>query len=416
MTLLYQIGIYLYSLAIRVSAMFGNEKAKLFIAGRKNILSNIKNKLQPGERRVWFHVASLGEFEQGRPVMEAFKAKYPEIKIVVTFFSPSGYEVRKNYTGADYIFYLPMDTLYNAKKFVNLVNPEKAFFIKYEYWHFYISQLYKKNIPIYLCSSIFRPNQVFFKWYGGWYRKILTRFAHIFVQTQKSADLLQSIGISNITLTGDTRFDRVYSIASNARELKEVETFTKGTTCLIAGSTWEPDDELVCSYLNSTALVSKAIIAPHEIGESHLEKIEQLLSRPAIRYSKWKDTLSGNYDVLIIDNIGMLSSLYRYAQVAYIGGGFGKGIHNILEAATYGLPVIFGPNHQKFQEALDLIEQGGAFHIKEQGELNSIFDKLYSNSDFQHSTGNIAKAFVKNNTGATNTIISYTTSNIVSGL
>jgi 3-deoxy-D-manno-octulosonic-acid transferase len=407
MILLYRIGVLLYSFAIRISALLGNEKARLFLAGRKDILNQIKDKLQPGEQRIWFHAASLGEFEQGRPIIEKIREKFPDIKIVLTFFSPSGYEIRKNYAGADYIFYLPIDSPSNARQFIEMVNPLAVFFIKYEYWYYYISQLNKKEIPIYLCSAIFRPNQVFFRWYGSWYRKILHHFTHLFVQTRNSLDLLQSIGIKNATITGDTRFDRVYSIASNAREIKEVETFTQGKTCLIAGSTWDPDDELLCSYLNETSLIQKAIIAPHEIGQTHIEDIEKLLTRTHIRYSQWKDNLSGDYDVLIIDNIGMLSSLYRYGQVSYIGGGFGKGIHNILEAATFGLPILFGPNYTKFQEAVDLIDQKGAFTIQNYSDLKNCLDKLYTNPDFIKSSGIIAKNFVQKNIGATHVIVSF---------
>jgi 3-deoxy-D-manno-octulosonic-acid transferase len=407
MKLLYRTGILLYSFAIRISALLGNEKAKLFLAGRENILNQIKNKLQPNEKRIWFHAASLGEFEQGRPIIEKIKGKYPDTKIVLTFFSPSGYEIRKNYAGADYIFYLPIDSPCNARKFIETVNPQAVFFIKYEYWYYYISQLYKKGIPIYLCSAIFRPNQVFFKWYGAWYRKILHYFTHLFVQTNNSLVLLQSIGIKNVTITGDTRFDRVYSIATHAGEIKEVETFTQGKTCLIAGSTWDPDDELLCSYLNETSLISKAIIAPHEIGQAHIENIERLLTRTHIRYSQWKDNPNGDYDVLLIDNIGMLSSLYRYGQVAYIGGGFGKGIHNILEAATFGLPIIFGPNHLKFQEAVDLHAEKGAFAIQNYPDLKICLDKLYTSREFMALSGRIAKNFVQKNIGATDVIISF---------
>lgn len=407
MTFLYNISICLYIFLVKLAAAFGNIKANQWNDGRKDILNRIKTSLKPGETRIWVHAASLGEFEQGRPLIEEIKKRYPEVKIFLTFFSPSGYEVRKNYPGADYIFYLPADTPANVSQFLDLVQPAKVFFIKYEYWYNYLSQLRKRNIPVYLCSAIFRENQVFFKGYGGWYRKILSFFSHLFVQTEKSKELLLSIGITNVTVAGDTRFDRVYAIASQAREIEDVKAFVGGSPCLIAGSTWEPDEDLLCRYMNETSLPLKCIIASHEVHSSHIERIEKILNKKIIRYSQWKANPTGSFDILIIDNIGMLSSLYRYGQVAYIGGGFGKGIHNTLEAATFGLPVLFGPNHTKFQEALDLIASGGAFVISDYEELKEKLDTFFTSAPLLQNAGNKAAGFVKSSIGATDKILTH---------
>jgi 3-deoxy-D-manno-octulosonic-acid transferase len=405
MNLIYRACIALYSLSIRIAAFFGNEKASLFIKGRENIFTHIKDKLQPNEKRIWVHAASLGEFEQGRPLIEKIKSQYPEFSIVLTFFSPSGYEVRKNYTGADYIFYLPMDSKRNAKQFIEFINPSLVFFIKYEYWFYYLNTLYNKGIPSYLCSAIFRPSQPFFKWYGKWFRNILGYFEHIFVQTNESKSLLQTISIQNVTVTGDTRFDRVNSIASAARELPEIALFTENKPCLIAGSSWEPDELMLCNYISETPASFKIIFAPHEIDEAHLQRLEKTIDKSTIRYSQWKNKPTGSFDVLIIDNIGMLSSLYRYGQVAYIGGGFGKGIHNILEAATFGLPVIFGPNYKKFREAVDLTALGGAFPIQQYEQLKQILNKLFADNVFLSKSAKTAKMFVSGNIGATEKIL-----------
>jgi 3-deoxy-D-manno-octulosonic-acid transferase len=388
-------------------SLFGNQKAKLWIAGRRNIFEKLTGNLKPNEKRIWVHAASLGEFEQGRPIIEKIKSQYPEYKILVTFFSPSGYEVRKNYNGADYIYYLPADTLRNAKRFINLVKPEKVFFIKYEFWYNYLNTLKKQDIPVYLCSAIFRNNQLFFKWYGGWYRKILHMFSHLFVQTQESKELLSSIRFTNVTITGDTRFDRVYDIALKAKEIPEVAAFVGVSQCLIAGSTWEPDEDLLSGYINASDLPLKYIIAPHEIHASHIERLEKSIHKKVIRYSTWKNNTTSEYDVLIIDNIGMLSSLYRYGQVSYIGGGFGKGIHNTLEAATFGLPIIFGPNYLKFQEAKDLIATGGAFSISTQNELNVKLDELFKDPIALCRAQRTAADYVKNNIGATEKILDH---------
>ena len=406
MNLLYYLLIKLYEFGIRLASLSGNSKAKLWITGRKSVLDMMKNTLVPGEKRIWVHASSLGEFEQGRPVIELIKSNYPEYKILLTFFSPSGYEIRKNYKYADYIFYLPMDGPINSKRFTELAKPEKVIFIKYEYWHYYLSALHNRNIPTYLCSSIFRKDQLFFKWYGGWYRNILSYFKLLFVQNELSKCLLADIGFTNVKVTGDTRFDRVQAITSQSQKHEEVKFFTGDKKCIVIGSSWEPDEDLLAKYINESILSVKYIIAPHEINSSHVERIEKQIIKKTIRYSNWIKKQTEDYDVLIIDNIGMLSSLYQYGNVAYIGGGFGKGIHNILEAAVWGSPVLFGPNYHKFQEALELIELGGAFVINDYSRLKTILDSLFTDTLMLNESGKIASDYISRNTGATEKIVS----------
>ncbi len=403
--LIYNLFVTCYWGAIYVASFFGNPKAKLWIEGRKNLFQTLKAQLKQDNYRIWVHAASLGEFEQGRPLIEKIKEQHPEVQIFLTFFSPSGYEVRKNYCGADYIFYMPMDSRRNAQRFIDLVNPQKVLFIKYEFWYHYLLLLKKRNIPVYLCSANFRENQMFFKWWGGWYRKMLHFFSHFFVQTTTSERLLESIGLSNLTITGDTRFDRVFDIASQAREIPGLKTFVGESQCFIAGSTWEPDEELITRYINDTTGPVKYILAPHEIHAAHIERLEKSIKKRTIRFSNKDNVALTDYDVLIIDNIGMLSSLYRYGKVGYIGGGFGKGIHNILEAAVFGLPVLFGPNHLKFQEAIDLIKEGAAFPICKYDDLKSKLDELFGNAETLRVTGEKAATFVKRNIGATEKIM-----------
>ena len=405
MTFLYNFFIRLYQGAIYVTSVFGNPKAKLWIQGRKNLFSQLQDQLQANTKRIWIHAASLGEFEQGRPLIEKIREQHPQYHILLTFFSPSGYEIRKNYAGANYISYLPLDTPSNARRFIDLINPEIVLFIKYEFWFNYLSELKKRNIPVYLCSAIFRENQLFFKSWGTWYRRMLNFFTHFFVQTENSKKLLGSIGFSNVTVTGDTRFDRVYSIASQAKEINEVKAFVGNFSCFIAGSTWEPDEDLLIRYINESQTPLKYIIAPHEIYSIHIERLEKLIRKNVVRFSTWKQNMAGDYDVLIIDNIGMLASLYQYGKVAYIGGGFGKGIHNVLEAATFGLPVLFGPNHLKFQEAIDLINEGGAFPVHNYNNLKDKLDEIYGNPSCLEIAGKKAAGFVKRNIGATEKIM-----------
>ncbi|RZK53237.1 MAG: 3-deoxy-D-manno-octulosonic acid transferase [Pedobacter sp.] len=395
---IYNIGIVMYGLLLKLASLF-NEKARLFVNGRKNIFENIAHKVDSKDRPVWFHFASLGEFEQGRPVLEKLKSANPSQKIVVTFFSPSGFEIRKNYTLAD-VFYLPIDTASNAKRFIELINPKSAIFTKYEFWFHYFKELDKKQIPLYLISGIFRPNQIFFKWYGGFYRSVLKYVNHFFVQNEESVFLLKSIGIKDVSLAGDTRFDRVYENAEQPKRLAVIENFCGDANVFIAGSTW-PDDERILISLTEKYPDWKFIIAPHEIGEGHIREIESLFPK-AIKFSVFSSQVSAtSSQILIIDNIGMLSSLYQYGKLAYIGGGFGVGIHNTLEAAAFGLPVIFGPKYDKFQEAKDLIAIGAAKSIASVDQLNAAFQGFVSNEKASAD----AKNYVKAKKGATEMII-----------
>jgi 3-deoxy-D-manno-octulosonic-acid transferase len=405
MLLLYIIGIRLYTLLIRIFSLF-DPKAKLFINGRKNIYTQIAQKINPSEKHIWFHFASLGEFEQGRPVLEKLKSLHPAKKIVVTFFSPSGYEIRKNYALAD-VFYLPIDTAANAKRFIASINPEMAIFTKYEFWHFYFKELKDREIPLYVISGIFRESQAFFKWYGGFYRNILKSVTYFFVQNEESKNLLKSIGLNNVTINGDTRFDRVYENAQSPKQLSLIESFIGNSPTLVCGSTW-PEDEKILSALPEKYPNWKFIIAPHEVHESHIESIEKQFSAGSVRFSIFSSsnqTSNAEHQTLIIDNIGMLSSLYQYGNVAYIGGGFGTGIHNTLEAAAFGLPVIFGPKYDKFQEAKDLIAIGAAKSISTVEQLIGAFEDFAKNEDAAAQ----AKRYVVDKKGATDQIISMIT-------
>ncbi|GGE60731.1 3-deoxy-D-manno-octulosonic acid transferase [Pedobacter psychrotolerans] len=410
MLLLYILGIQVYAFIIRIFSLF-NLKAKLFIRGRKNVYQQIAERIDANQKHIWFHFASLGEFEQGRPVLEKLKEKYPSKKIVVTFFSPSGYEIRKNYALAD-VFYLPLDTKHHAKSFIEAINPEMAIFTKYEFWHFYFKELHLRSIPLYVISGIFRPNQAFFKWYGGFYRKILSAATYFFVQNEESKNLLKSIGLENVTINGDTRFDRVFENAKAPKRLDLIEKFIGDSPTLICGSTW-PEDERLLSGLPEKYPNWKFIIAPHEIHESHIESIEKQFPIGSVRFSVFSTKLATDSSqisslesqILIIDNIGMLSALYQYGKVAYIGGGFGAGIHNTLEAAAFGLPVIFGPKYDKFQEAKDLITLGAAKSISTAEELMSAFDDFKENTE----AAIIAKQYVEDKKGATDQIISMIT-------
>lgn len=400
MTLLYNIGIFLYTNLVRVASLF-NEKAKFWIKGRKNLLATIDAKVDKSKPIAWFHSSSLGEFEQGRPVIEAFRAQYPNYAILLTFFSPSGYEVRKNYSGADYIFYLPADTKRNAKRFIEIVNPKVALFVKYDFWYNYLTQLKKNNIPTYVFSSIFRPQQSFFKWYGGWYRKLLGSFTKLFVQDENSKKLLATIGVENVEVGGDTRFDRVYDLVQQAQPQPLIEKFVGNSKVLVAGSTWIDDEQLLCRYANEHNI--KLIVAPHETTEANVSRVESYCKRGVVRYTEAQtdDTKLAGADVLIINCIGLLSSLYRYGQVAYIGGGFGKGIHNTLEAATYGVPVVFGPKYQKFREACQLIDRRAAVSITTYEQLAKALDNYFDNVETCQKAGAVAAAYVDETRGGT---------------
>lgn len=403
MAIFYNIGIYAYTFAIRLAAPF-HEKAALWVKGRKGIRRKILSLPRGKERLIWFHAASLGEFEQGRPVMEALKQANPDLKILLTFFSPSGYEIRKNYAGADYIFYLPSDTPRNASCFIRHFRPDAAVFIKYEFWYNYLKELHRHQIPTYLISAIFRREQPFFKRWGTLHRRMLGFFTRLFVQDEESVALLTSLGIQNIQQTGDTRFDRVEQIAKAAQDIEKVERFCNGQPAVVCGSTWPPDEELLFDYINTDKSGYKWILAPHEIGETHIKSILEKCKKRAVRYSILS-TSPETYDVLIIDCIGLLSAVYRYGKIAYIGGGFGAGIHNTLEAAVYGIPVIFGPKYQKFKEAVQLIRQGGAFSIHNARELQEVLGSLIQHPSIAETAGQHARAYVESQLGATQVIL-----------
>ena len=400
MRLIYNFGIYLYKIAVLIASFF-NQKAKKLQIGQAGALSLLKRTIEPNTSYIWFHAASLGEFEQGRPVMEQLKKENPETKILLTFFSPSGYEIRKNYAGADVISYLPLDTTTATRKFVKLVNPSKAIFIKYEFWPNYILELKKANVPVYSISAIFRPSQVFFNWYGSWYRNLLKTFTHIFVQDKNSLQLLADSGFSNVSVAGDTRFDRVADLAHQAKTIPLIEAFVKDANkVIVAGSTWPKDEELLVRYLKLHPDI-KLILVPHEIHHAHIMGISKLLDGKFVRYTELNEQNVLTTNCIVVDTIGLLSSIYRYANVAYIGGGFGVGIHNTLEAAVWNVPVVFGPNYQKFREARELIAIGGAFSIAHYELLEAQFDLLLKDN----TAGRIAGDYVKNNTGATDLII-----------
>ena len=384
-----------------------------WVLGKQTSQSSVPNFPIPNPQTAWFHCASLGEFEQGRPVIEKFKETFPEYKIVLTFFSPSGYEVRKNYAGADFICYLPSDTPSNAKDFIEKINPSIVFFVKYEFWYNYLRILHEKQISVISFSAIFRPNQIFFKWYGGFHRNILTYFDQIFVQNKSSFGLLQSIGIQNITVGGDTRFDRVAQIVKKSRRHVVVDTFKADKPLLIIGSCWQEDFEVIAPFLNNFTKELKVIIAPHEINEQQIDNWIKVLKGNTIKFSDIAEVEFDYenpflYKTLIIDNIGMLSDLYRNSDFAWIGGGYGKGLHNILEAATFGLPIFFGnKNYKKFQEAIDLEELTGAKAIVDTNEFAFEFEKLYNDAGLRKQKSDIIKNYVNNNLGGTDKIIEY---------
>ena len=413
--MIYNLVIYLYLLGVAIYSRF-NEKVRKMWLGEREAFKILREKVDPNAKYVWFHAASLGEFEQGRPLMEQLRKDHPEYKILLTFFSPSGYEVRKNYQGADIITYLPLDTITNARRFLRTVRPVMAFFIKYEFWYNYLHILKHRNVPVYSVSSIFREDQVFFKWYGRQYGRVLNCFTHFFVQNEISKELLAKIGITNATVVGDTRFDRVLQIKEAAKQLPLVEAFVKDAPqVFVAGSSWPPDEEIFIKYfldkLSGKAERNehknwKLIIAPHVIGEDHLKQIEKLLEgRKVIRYTEATEANVQDAEVLIINCFGLLSSIYHYGQVAYVGGGFGVGIHNLLEAAVWDVPVFFGPNNQKFQEAQGLKLSGG-FEISNYDEFAAQMDRFAADDDYLQGQGRKAGYFVKGQSGATQKVLS----------
>jgi len=404
---MYHIGIAVYSFLFRMVALF-HPKADKMVKGHKRTWKQLSDGIDMNKLWVWFHAASLGEFEQGRPLIERFRTEHPEYAVLLTFYSPSGYEVRKNYDGADLVCYLPFDRRRNVTRFLRIVRPRMAFFIKYEFWPNYLRELDKNQIPTYLVSGIFRKDQAFFKPYLSSYRKLLSYFTHFFVQNEESASLLASIGLTkNVTVSGDTRFDRVLEIASASKQLEKVARFkesSQSATVLIAGSTWLVDETMLIPYFNAHPEL-KLIIAPHEISESHLTQLESLLTRKHARYSHITPEQASAVDCLIIDGFGLLSSIYRFGDMAYIGGGFGAGIHNTLEAAVYGIPVLFGPKCEKFMEAKSLIDGGGGLCIDSESRLHETLDTLLSNPASILSMGKNAGEMVKKGSGGSRIIL-----------
>ncbi len=373
--------------------------------GEREAFNVLKKKVDPNARYVWFHAASLGEFEQGRPLMESLRKSHPEYKILLTFFSPSGYEVRKDYKGADIICYLPLDTPINAIRFLRLIRPEVAFFIKYEFWWNYLHILKHRHVPVYSVSSIFRPEQVFFRWYGYQYRCVLRCFTHFFVQNEASRDLLAKLGLTNVTITGDTRFDRVLQIKEQSKQLPVIDAFKKDYKVFVAGSSWSPDEDIFIKYFNEHQ-EWRLIIAPHVISEDHLKEILAKLNRKTVRYTEATVDNVKDAECLIIDCFGLLSSIYHFGEVAYVGGGFGVGIHNVLEAAVWNMPVLFGPNNSRFQEAQGLLKSKGGFEITDYDSFEHIMNSLMTNPEFLEESGNKAGDFVKKMTGATDIVLS----------
>lgn len=403
---LYELGVFVYS--------FFSDKVRKMWKGERNAVRVLRTKVDPNAKYIWFHAASLGEFEQGRPLIEQIRHDYPEFKILLTFFSPSGYEVRKNYEHADIVTYLPIDTVVNARRFLRAVHPVMAFFIKYEFWYNYMHILRHRNVPVYSVSSIFRDGQVFFQWYGREYAHVLKCFTRFYVQNEESRHLLSTIGINDVEVVGDTRFDRVIQIKQASKQLPIVESFVGGkdsdVNVFIAGSSWPPDEEIFIKYFNEHT-DWKLIIAPHVVSEGHLQQIISLIKgKKVLRYTQADEKSAAEADVLIIDCYGLLSSIYHYGQVAYIGGGFGVGIHNVLEAAVWNVPVIFGPNNKRFDEAQGLLANGGGYEISSYSDFNSIMDKFRTDSDFLHTSGETAGKYVRELSGATTKILSSITS------
>lgn len=402
MNFLYQIGIQLASFLLPVTGLF-SAKMKLFVEGRKNVFSILEEKINKDDQWIWMHVASLGEYEQGLPVMQQLKQIHPEHKIVLTFFSPSGFEIRKNNKIADITLYLPLDTRKNVKRFLNLVNPVIVFFIKYEFWPNYLNELGKRKIPTYLVSGIFRPAQLFFKSYGGFYRQALKAFSRFFVQNDDSLRLLQSIGFTNVTVNGDTRFDRVAQIVDRVQPLDFIAKFREGIFTIVIGSSWPEDEEVYLPLVNEISGI-KWIIAPHNIKTGEVTALRNKINRKTVLFTNRENEDVVEADVFIIDTIGILTSIYAYADIAYVGGGFKTGLHNILEPATFGIPVIIGPKYGKFQEAKDLVKLGSCLVVNNTQEFSQILLKLRDNS-FRKELGSINKAFILQNKNATQVVM-----------
>ena len=412
--MLYNIAIHFYLLGVAIASLF-NEKVRKMWRGERAAFDVLKQKVDPEAKYVWFHAASLGEFEQGRPIMERLRSEHPEYKILLTFFSPSGYEVRKNYEGADIICYLPLDTPINAIRFLRLVRPVMAFFIKYEFWYNYLHILKYRKVPTYSVSSIFRPEQVFFKWYAKKYAGVLRCITHFFVQNEQSRELLEKIGITEVTISGDTRFDRVLQIKEQSKRLPLVEAFKNKKQTVeeaykqeykvfVAGSSWPPDEDIFIRFFNEHP-EWKLIIAPHVIGNDHLQQIMSKLNRKTVRYTEATPETAAEAQCMIIDCFGLLSSIYHYGEVAYVGGGFGVGIHNVLEAAVWNVPVFFGPNNKRFQEAQQLLASGGAVEITDYNSFDSAMTLFMNDEKWLKECGSKAGEYVKSKAGATDIVL-----------
>ena len=405
MNFIYNISIQLYYLAIKIASLF-DTKAKQWLDGRNGIFDKLEKAINNEDSIIWFHVASLGEFEQGKPVIERLKQEFPSHKILLTFFSPSGYEIRKSYEKADYIFYLPIDSVKNARLFISIVNPKLVVFVKYEFWFNYINELYKNKIPLLMISVIFRPSQHFFKFWGGWSRKQLRKVTWFYVQNKESVKLLNDINIYHTDKSGDTRFDRVFELVKEDTSIPEIKQFKNNSSLIVAGSTWAPDEDILKHILAQSANQFKLIIAPHVVSETHIKELQTKFKEfSPILFTQFKESYNEHSRVLILNTTGILSHVYKYAEFSYIGGGFGVSIHNLLEPATYGQPVVFGPKYEKFQEALDLVQIGSGFPINNKEDALLIFDKLLTNKDLLITTSQNSKDYVNSQVGATNMVL-----------
>ncbi len=406
MNFIYNLIAHIAWFFLKIAALFSS-KMKLFVDGRKETFALLEGAIAKNESVIWLHAASLGEFEQGLPIIEKLKIEYPFHKIVVTFFSPSGYEVKKNTTVADVVTYLPFDTRQNVKRFISAINPKLAIFVKYEIWPNYLSELKRKQIPAILVSAIFKKNQIYFKGYGGFMRKSLSTFTHLFVQDDSSKKLLETIRIKNVTISGDTRLDRVSEIVRRDNTLSFMNSFKKDKLCLVAGSTWPEDEAILVNYINTVPKNIKFVLAPHTIKTDKILNLEGAISKRTIRFSKINEKNIGDCEVLIIDNIGMLTKIYSYADIAYVGGGFATGLHNTLEPAVFGVPVIIGPNYEGFKEVEELVAQKGILPISDISGLNELMKKLLHDDEFLKRTGVINKSYISKNKGASIQIIDY---------
>ncbi|MCW2120218.1 3-deoxy-D-manno-octulosonic acid transferase [Flavobacterium sp. 7A] len=405
MHFLYNLIIVIASFLLKIIAVF-SPKIKLFVTGRKNVFETLSLKIKPSDKTIWIHAASLGEYEQGLPIIEKLKEKFPKHKIIITFFSPSGFEVRKNNTFADLTLYLPLDSKSNAKKFITLVHPEMVFFIKYEFWINYLSVLKKQKTPTYLISGIFREKQLFFKWYGGFYRKALETFTYFFVQNENSKKLVDQLGFSNVIVSGDTRFDRVAAIIEKENQLDFIETFKNNIATIVIGSSWPKDEELLVPYINNTTQNVKFIIAPHNIKTDQIQHLKSSITKKTILYSEMTEYDLEDYDVFIIDTVGILTKIYSYADIAYVGGGFGNpGVHNILEPATFGVPIVIGSNYSHFAEATALVQLKGCLSITNEVALQLTLDTLLNDDIIRKEKGIICRQFIQQNKGATTAIM-----------